>query len=80
MTINSYSKAIIVFSDEELDTIDRMSDILEAIRAELNHQDTNLFEANGTVFNSEILEEALALCYDLSNDSIAIEKSDDGER
>lgn len=80
MIINSCSKAIITFTDEELDTIDRMSEILESIRAELNHQDTATFEANGTCFNKETIETILALCYDLSNDCITIKKEDNGER
>lgn len=80
MTINSYSKAIITFADEELDIIDRMNEILESIRAELNHQDTTTFEVNGTCFNKETVETMLALCYDLSNDCVTIKKNNDEER
>lgn len=80
MIINSSSKAIITFPDEELDTIDRMSEILESIRAELNHQDTATFEVNGTCFNREAVEAMIMLCYDLSNDCVTIKKDDNGER
>ena len=80
MIINSCSKAIIIFTDEELDTIDRMSEILESIRAELNHQDTATFEANGTCFNRETIDTMVMLCYDLSNDCVTIKKDDNGER
>lgn len=80
MIINSWSKAIITFDDEELDTIDRMNEILESIRAELNHQDTATFEVNGTCFNREAVEAMIMLCYDLSNDCVTIKKDDNGER
>ena len=80
MIINSSSKAIITFTDEELDTIDRMSEILESIRAELNHQDTVTFEANGACFNRETVEAMIMICYDLSNDCVTIKKDDNGER
>lgn len=71
MIINSSSKAIITFADEELDTIDRMSEILKSIRSELSHQDTATFEAIDTM---------IMLCYDLSNDCVTIKKDDNGER
>lgn len=80
MIINSWSKAIITFDDEELDTIDRMNEILESIRAGLNHQDTATFEVNGTCFNREAVEAMIMLCYDLSNDCVTIKKDDNGER
>lgn len=80
MIINSWSKAIITFDDEELDTIDRMNEILESIRAELNHQDIATFEVNGTCFNREAVEAMIMLCYDLSNDCVTIKKDDNGER
>lgn len=80
MIINSWSKAIIIFDDEELDTIDRMNEILESIRAELNHQDIATFEVNGTCFNREAVEAMIMLCYDLSNDCVTIKKDDNGER
>lgn len=80
MIINSWSKAIITFDDEELDTIDRMNEILESIRTELNHQDTATFEANGTCFNREAVEAMIMLCYGLSNDCVTIKKDDNGER
>lgn len=80
MIINSWSKAIITFDDEELDTIDRMNEILESIRAELNHQDIATFEVNGTYFNREAVEAMIMLCYDLSNDCVTIKKDDNGER
>ena len=80
MIINSWSKAIITFDDEELDTIDRVNEILESIRAELNHQDIATFEVNGTCFNRETVEAMIMLCYDLSNDCVTIKKDDNGER
>lgn len=80
MIINSYSKAIITFDDEELDTIDRMNEILESIRAELNHQDIATFEVNDTCFNREVIDTMIMFCYDLSNDCVTIKKDDNGER